>query len=60
MRTLLFCMIVVSFIATGSLFAEEKAQEKDKEKKPVQDAPSVQPGYVPRSEITNVEGSDSS
>lgn len=48
-------MSVVSFGADQ----DTKKSEDGNKTKPVQDAPKVKPGYVPRAEITIVENKDS-
>ncbi|PCJ49062.1 MAG: hypothetical protein COA74_07285 [Gammaproteobacteria bacterium] len=52
MNKLILSVIVVCFASLS--FAAE-----DKKPKPVQDAPKVKPGFVPRAEITIVENKDS-
>ncbi|MBT8448683.1 MAG: DUF2782 domain-containing protein [Gammaproteobacteria bacterium] len=47
-------IMALSFLTTGFFAAENKT----KTKKPVQEAPKVQRGYVPKAEITIVEGED--
>jgi hypothetical protein len=54
-------MAVVMTVSVASLGVEKEVKKsKDGNKtKPVQDAPKVKPGYVPRAEITIVENKDS-
>ena len=53
-------LFLVLALLSSSLMAEsgEKKDAKKNTKKPVQDAPKVQQGYVPRSDITITEGKD--
>ena len=50
--------IVIALLVSVSIMAQSaEKKDSDKEaKKPVQEAPKVQPGYVPRSDITIIEG----
>ena len=55
MRSLILFIFVLSCLSLGLLAAEDKS----KKTKPVQEAPKVQKGYVPKAEITIIEGKDS-
>ena len=52
--------IILLLFTTYSISAAEKAAQPKRSEKstPVEDAPKVKPGYVPRPEITITEGSD--
>ena len=54
MRSWIIFLLVMGILPAGLLFAGEQSDKK----KPVQEAPKVQKGYVPRAEITIVEGVD--
>lgn len=52
-------LIILLLGITYLTFAEDsKKAQKSKATKPVQDAPKVQKGYVPKAEITITEGDD--
>lgn len=55
MRSQILFILILSCLSLGLLAAEEKS----KKTKPVQEAPKVQKGYVPKAEITIIEGTDS-
>lgn len=50
-------LLTTIFLFNVSSAAEQKAAADDK-KKPVQEAPKVEKGYVPKAEITIIEGED--
>ncbi|MFT5520712.1 MAG: hypothetical protein ACI9IA_001307 [Enterobacterales bacterium] len=55
-------IVIIIMIVYGVSFAAEQDTKESKngsKTKPVQDAPKVKPGYVPRAEITIVENKDS-
>lgn len=43
-------------LSVGLCSAEQQTTESSDKKKPVQEAPKVEPGYVPKAEITIIEG----
>ena len=56
MRILLNILLLLS-VSVGTVWAEEKEADQKKGKtKPVQEAPKVERGYVPRAEISIIEG----
>ena len=56
MRVVLFIFLSLA-ISMANILAEEKKSATDSEKKkPVQEAPKVSKGYVPKAEITIIEG----
>lgn len=56
MRTVLLIFLSLAF-ALGNVQAGETKTEADKnKKKPVQEAPKVEKGFVPKPEITIIEG----
>jgi len=55
MNKWILVMVLSAIGCSGLVAAENKSTGK---KKPVQEAPKVKPGYVPRSEITITESKD--
>lgn len=52
--------IILLFLTSGAFAAEKDPakQKAVKKKKPVEDAPKVEPGYVPQEDITIIESKD--